>query len=445
MPKKEKWYFKYIYVNRRHPDLLENLKGGHYWGIHFISADDFNQMTGDRRRYDEYILRGFPPNNDPNDVKELFGDKQHHIHKVIRMNFKGKASSSVKIIWKSNSEEPPKEMPLYMDLEKPPIVQVEKMRPPKCFKCNKPGHLRKNCLMKTDDTDDNEEQVTLDNSTDESSVRNLQTPHHAMTSVKTSHQLHQGTYAQVANPNKTDGLSRETSPDQNIRGKVDSIVEMLFGISDEDLNKSKQIEKLQSELALARQEKEKAIKEKEEIMKRMSEVENQLKILQAEKANDSHSFSSDISSDIEIEEQAENYYDVRESEEELEDNKEEEEEHSEHTTTTDKGKKENIDEADTTEASAVEKKGQIRISDTNMSLMAEEQVDINKTEEGTSEHISVTYKGKKESIEGKDKIEEASVVKKKGHVDGKVDTDSVANSPDFDSPQLPKRTRSNFK
>ena len=32
MPKKEKWYFKYIYVNRRHPDLLENLQGGHYGG-----------------------------------------------------------------------------------------------------------------------------------------------------------------------------------------------------------------------------------------------------------------------------------------------------------------------------------------------------------------------------------------------------------------------------
>ena len=103
----------YVYVLRSHEYIVDNLKKGHYGGVQFVSCD----TPPGPRKYRHFIMRSIPRDEDFSLLHENLGEKRKHVHKLIRISTKKQATTSVRLIWKSDKEDPPMEFPLYPDME----------------------------------------------------------------------------------------------------------------------------------------------------------------------------------------------------------------------------------------------------------------------------------------------------------------------------------------
>ena len=133
MPNSKHWHFKNIYVSRKYPKIIEDLKNGIYGKIAFICKD--RPPSEKSPRYREFIIRGFPNIWDLDELYEILGDITKDVHKFHRIKFRGKNTDSVKMVWKNANEDPPLQLSLFPDMPitDSPVLDFQEMepRPPK--------------------------------------------------------------------------------------------------------------------------------------------------------------------------------------------------------------------------------------------------------------------------------------------------------------------------
>ena len=147
MPSWRKWHFKNIYVSRKSPSLINDLIKGDYGDIKFISNDMPVRPSVPRHR--NFIVKGFPNHLDTTELYDIFGDNADNIQIFYRMKYRGKETNSIKMVWKSHSENPPSSLPLYGDVEigQSPMLTISEMidKPIKCYSCDEVGHISRHC------------------------------------------------------------------------------------------------------------------------------------------------------------------------------------------------------------------------------------------------------------------------------------------------------------
>ena len=158
IPNGNKYWFKNIYVRRTSPQVIDELKRGVYGNIKFISMDQ-PPLEKKSVRYKEYIVRGYPSAWKLDGLPEYFGNKSENVHKTFRMKYNGKDSDSVKVIWKSDTENPPTKISLFegtsIENDDDPVMRIEEMekRPVICYACHKTGHIARHCNDNDEEND----------------------------------------------------------------------------------------------------------------------------------------------------------------------------------------------------------------------------------------------------------------------------------------------------
>ena len=108
-------------------------------------------------RYREFIVRGYPNIWQLNGLLEYFENMSENVHKLYRMKYNGKDSDSVKVVWKSDTVNPPTIIPLFKNtsIHDSPVLSIQEMepRPVKCFACQKTGHIARYCKSKNEGND----------------------------------------------------------------------------------------------------------------------------------------------------------------------------------------------------------------------------------------------------------------------------------------------------
>ena len=140
IPKRNSFHINTVYVNRKKPDIIKGLQEGKYGGIKFVASDV--------PKYRHFILRGFPLDEDTKRLHANLGEKSKHVHKFSRIRIKGNPSTSVRLIWKSGDQDPPKELALYPEMgDDTPVITSEEVEPhpPVCYNCNEKGHVKRWC------------------------------------------------------------------------------------------------------------------------------------------------------------------------------------------------------------------------------------------------------------------------------------------------------------
>ena len=173
MPRCNEWYFKNIYVSRKSPSIIADLKNGVYGGIRFISKD--KPPNEKPPRYREFIIRGYPNIWEIGKLHDILGSLSDNVHSLCRFQFQGKPMDSVKLVWKSNTEDPPKQLPLYADIEDSPLLSFQQMEPrqPRCYFCQELGHIQYNCKSKDDGNSQHERRVRETTGRKEATVNKL--------------------------------------------------------------------------------------------------------------------------------------------------------------------------------------------------------------------------------------------------------------------------------
>ena len=115
MPRCGEWHFKNIYVNRESPETIEGLIKGVYGGIKFISMD--KPPNEKSPRYREFIIRGFPKIWEIDELYNILGSMSDNVYSLRRMQYQGKPTDTVKLVWKSDTEDP-QETCLYLKILK---------------------------------------------------------------------------------------------------------------------------------------------------------------------------------------------------------------------------------------------------------------------------------------------------------------------------------------
>ena len=171
MPRSGDWHFKNIYVSRASPQIIKQLINGTYGGIKFISMD--NPPNKKSPRYREFIIRGFPKIWNIDELYNILGPMSDNVHLLRRMRYQGEPTDSVKLVWKSETDDPPGELPLFNDIDNSPLLHIQLMEPrqPRCYNCNELGHFQYNCKPK----DDRSGQHEITRTSQESSVRKTAT------------------------------------------------------------------------------------------------------------------------------------------------------------------------------------------------------------------------------------------------------------------------------
>ena len=133
---------------KRH-DIIKNLQEGFYDGINFIPKDEpLNTVV----KYRAFFVDTFPTDMDKDCIIDFIGDNPaEYVHRVKRLRYKNKPTTSLLMIWRSQENDPPQEVPLYPDMEEEsPMVTFKETQPqkPKCYKCHTLGHIAKHCNPK---------------------------------------------------------------------------------------------------------------------------------------------------------------------------------------------------------------------------------------------------------------------------------------------------------
>ena len=77
-----------------------------------------------------------------------------NVHSLHRIQYQGKPTDSVKLVWKSDAEDPPGKLPLYKDIDESPLLHFQQMEPrqPRCYHCQELGHIQYHCKNKDDES-----------------------------------------------------------------------------------------------------------------------------------------------------------------------------------------------------------------------------------------------------------------------------------------------------